>query len=45
MYPISNTVLSPNIAYPNDNQDLEIKKLIEKHNQNDIYVNYLLNTK
>ena len=32
MYPISNTVLSPNIAYPNDNQDLEIKKLIEKAN-------------
>ena len=31
IYPISNTILNPqDLSYPNDNQDLEIKKLIEK---------------
>ena len=34
MYPISNTIISPtDIPYPNDKQDLEIKKLIERANE------------
>ena len=34
MYPISNTIISPSdISYPNNKQDLEIKKLIERANE------------